>query len=434
MKISLFIEHGIPRPWDRDTERKAFNDALELAELADKVGVHELWVTEHHFLEEYSHSSAPEVWLGAATQRTQRIRLGHGIMQLPPQINHPLRAAERVATLDLLSGGRLDFGTGEASSTAELGGFVVDPATKRAAWTEGLTTIVRAMTEEPFTGVDGQFVQAPPRNVVPKPYQHPHPPLWVACTRSDTVRFAATQGIGALSFSLKGPETFGEIVANYYQTLEEAVPIGKAVNADTVAYLGDLLIADTEGQARKKIGIGEGWLGYGISYYYVQGRHHPGRDSLFELFKAYKEGEIAKAEQLAAELEAGRSARPDWEEVAAASKIASAGVGSPAQLIETLASFEQVGADQVMFSLPAVDHEANMETVAALAKVLPQFIERDEKFVQAKTERLAPVIDKVMARRVDTAPKLDPDYTFGGIPVGFDRKYKADEVVESLEV
>src|SRR5579864_8159152 len=130
MKFGIFYEHQLPRPWDTDAEHKLLKDALDQVELADRLGIDYVWEVEHHFLEEYSHSSAPEVFLAAASQRTRRIRLGHGIVALPVSYNHPARVAERAATLDLVSGGRLDLGTGETSSNMELGGFGVDRQTK----------------------------------------------------------------------------------------------------------------------------------------------------------------------------------------------------------------------------------------------------------------------------------------------------------------
>src|SRR5207248_5117712 len=132
-------------------------------------GVDHMWEVEHHFLEEYAHSSAPEIFLAACSQRTKNIRLGHGITLLPPAYNHPARVAERIATLDLVSNGRVEFGTGESSAELELGGFNIDPALKREMWLEGLEVAVRCLTEEPFTGHAGNHVQLPPRNVVPKP-------------------------------------------------------------------------------------------------------------------------------------------------------------------------------------------------------------------------------------------------------------------------
>ena len=128
MKFGIFYEHQVPRPWEAESEYTVLQQALEQIEFADRLGIDYLWEVEHHFLEEYSHSSAPEVFLAAVSQRTRRIRLAHGIVQMPPLFNHPARVAERIATLDLLSNGRVDFGTGESSSEAELGGFLIDPA------------------------------------------------------------------------------------------------------------------------------------------------------------------------------------------------------------------------------------------------------------------------------------------------------------------
>src|SRR5881275_258506 len=137
MRFGLFYEHQLPRPWHDGDEERLLSDALEQIELADRLGFHSAWEVEHHFLEEYSHSSAPEVFLAAVSQRTRNIRLGHGIVQTAPQYNHPVRTAERLAMLDLVSGGRVEFGSGESSSTAELRGFGIDPAQKRDAWREG---------------------------------------------------------------------------------------------------------------------------------------------------------------------------------------------------------------------------------------------------------------------------------------------------------
>ena len=173
MRFGIFYEHQLPRPWSDGDEHELYQQALEQVELADRLGIDYVWEVEHHFLEEYSHSSAPEVFLAACSQRTKRIRLGHGIVQLPVEFNHPVRVAERIAALDLVSDGRVDFGTGESSSQAELGGFGVDRDLKRDEWDEALDAITRMFVEVPFAGYDGRFISMPPRNVVPKPVQKP---------------------------------------------------------------------------------------------------------------------------------------------------------------------------------------------------------------------------------------------------------------------
>src|SRR5919197_6315403 len=138
MKFGIFYELQMPRPWEAGGELRLYQNALDQVELADRLGIGYAWEVEHHFLEEYSHSSAPEVFLAAASQRTQRIRLGHGIVLMPPSYNHPARVAERLATLDLVSNGRVDWGTGESASRAELEGFGIDPKERRAMWQEAL--------------------------------------------------------------------------------------------------------------------------------------------------------------------------------------------------------------------------------------------------------------------------------------------------------
>src|SRR5438477_11812550 len=157
MRFGIFYEHQLPRPWGPDSEQRLFQDALDQVELADRLGIDHACEVEHHFLEAYSHSSAPEVFLAAASQRTTRIRLGHGITLMPPGYNHPARVAERIATLDLVSDGRVDWGTGESSSRLELEGFGVSYLEKRDAWEEAVREAARMLAMEPYPGYQGRF-------------------------------------------------------------------------------------------------------------------------------------------------------------------------------------------------------------------------------------------------------------------------------------
>ena len=272
MRFGIFYEHQLPRPWGDDSEHRLIQDALEQVELADRLGIDFVWEVEHHFLEEYSHSSAPDVFLGAASQRTKRIRLGFGIIPLPPGYRHPARVAETVAMLDLVSGGRVELGTGETSSGVELEGFGVDRDTKREQWSEALDVVTRMMVEEPFAGVDGRFVAMPQRNVLPKPLQKPHPPLWVACSRGETIRLAAAKGIGALSFSFVEPEEAREWVEDYYAIIasERCVPAGFAVNPQVAVVLPMLCHRD-EAEAIERGIDGAHFFGYSLAHYYAFG-------------------------------------------------------------------------------------------------------------------------------------------------------------------
>ena len=162
MRFGIFYEHQLPRPWENGAEHRLLKDALEQVEIADRVGFDCVWEVEHHFLEEYSHSSAPEVFLAAASQRTQRIRLGHGVIQLPT--NHPIRVAERVSTLDLLSGGRVELGLGEAQGPVELHPFGRRVRDKRDVWEEAVRALIPCFTQ---TSVEfhGRFFDYPARSV-----------------------------------------------------------------------------------------------------------------------------------------------------------------------------------------------------------------------------------------------------------------------------
>ena len=162
MKFGIFYEHQLPRPWGPRSEYQLLQDSLTQIELADRLGYDYAWEVEHHFLEEYSHSSSPEVFLGAASQRTKRIRLGHGVVQLTT--NQPHRVAERIATLDLVSRGRVDWGTGESASRAELEGYSVKPAERRAMWRETVEQVANMMVMNPYPGFQGQFFSMPARN------------------------------------------------------------------------------------------------------------------------------------------------------------------------------------------------------------------------------------------------------------------------------
>jgi len=418
MQFGLFFEHQVPRPWEDGDEARVFAEALEQIELADRIGIDCAWVVEHHFLEEYSHSSAPELFLAAASQRTRRIRLGHGIMHTLPAINHPARVAEHIATLDLLSGGRVEFGTGEGSAAAELDAFGVDPLDKRAMWEEGVRVALRCLTETPFTGHAGAHVRLAPRNVVPKPIQRPHPPVWVACTRRETIQLAARHGIGALSFSFFDPEEARRWVDDYYETLEtEGVPIGDAVNANLACVTGFFCHED-EHVAISRGAEGANFIGYSLGHYYVFGRHRPGAGDLWAEYRNRRTEMGFDPEAVA--LAAGHSGTLGAKVVQDGATGLRGATGTPDQVRAYLRRYEDCGVDQVILSCAAGRnrHEHIMESLELFGRdVLPEFIERDAHRQREKRERLAPVIDAVLARKPSSDhPPLDPDYEIPAYP------------------
>jgi alkanesulfonate monooxygenase SsuD/methylene tetrahydromethanopterin reductase-like flavin-dependent oxidoreductase (luciferase family) len=418
VRFGIFHEHQVPRPWDDGDEQRVFDEALEQGELADAIGIDSFWLVEHHFLEEYSHSSAPEVFLGALSQRTKRIRLGHGIVQTPPAFNHPARVAERIATLDLLSGGRVDFGSGESSSEMELGGFGIDPDVKRPMWEEGLRVALRCLTESPFTGHVGQHVSMPPRNVVPKPVQKPHPPVWVACSRRETIHLAAQKGIGALGFAFFDPEEARFWVDDYYSTLAtEGVPIGDAVNAQMACVTPYLCHPDEE-QAVLRAAEGVNFFGYSLGHYYIFGRHRPGETEVWREYVERRREHGYDPEVVTAAAKAGD--RLGAKAITGGFMGLRGAMGTPDQVREYLRRYEEVGVDTVILSSAAGRnrHEHIMESLELFGReILPEFAERDERSRREKEERLAPVIEAVMARKPESDhPPLVPDFEVPAIP------------------
>lgn len=413
MKIGLIYELQIPHTDDPDAEYMKVHEALDQIELADKLGIDCTWQVEHHFLEEYSHSSAPEVFLAAASQRTKNIRLCHGIVAMPPAYNAPARVAERIAMLDLISNGRVEFGTGETSSDMELIGFNVQRADKRAMWEEAVEVAARMMGEAPFRGYEGKHISVPARNVIPKPRQKPHPPLWVACSRRDTITMAAQRGLGALTFAFIDPPEARQWVDHYYTTLaDEGVPIGLAVNPNLAVVTGFMCCED-ELEAIDKGIDGAHFFAYSLAHYYVAGTHRPAETNIWEEFLQNRDkvgmsrdlirpqgDELSAKTKVLNELE--REAIESGAQDPGALESLRGAVGTPDQIRTYLRGFEESGVDQVVLIAQAGPnkHEDICASLELFGReVLPEFKERDPGLQEEKTERMKPIIEKVMARK-----------------------------------
>ena len=386
MRFGIFYEHQLPRPWKDGDELKLFQDALDQVELADKLGIDHAWEVEHHFLEEYSHSSAPEVFLAACSQRTKNIRLGHGITLMPPNYNHPARVAERIATLDLVSRGRVEWGTGESSALLELGGYRVPVDQKRSQWREAVEQCANMMAMDPYPGFEGEFFSMPCRNVVPKPVQRPHPPLWVACSNRETIKLAARLGIGALTFSFVDPAEAKSWVDDYYRIFkEECVPIGHACNPNIAMVTGFSLHKDAA-QAKARGMDGFRFFSYALGHYYIFGEHKPGRTDIWAAF------------------EKARYKMPE--------EGGSRGIGTPDEMRKHLRGFADAGVDQVSFIQQGGrnKHEDICNSLEMFAsEVMPEFKEFEAERIKRKEEELAPYIEAAMKRKKFMKPLSDDE-------------------------
>src|SRR6516162_6451215 len=295
MKFGIFYELQLPKPWEEDAERQLVEDALAQVELADRLGLDYAWAVEHHFLEEYSHCSASDVFLAAAAARTKRIRLGHGIRQVIPNYNHPARTAEAIGMLDLISNGRAELGIGEGATRLELGGFNIPAKEKRAMALEAAEQIANMMVMTPYPGFEGRSFRMPCRNVLPKPVQKPHPPMWMACTNRETIKVAASNGLGVLAFSFIDEGEARAWSQIYYDTIksEACVPLGHGVNANIAMVSAFSLHADREEA------VGRGMEGFEFFRFaisaLVTNDAVPGRSRLFEQFQQEQGGGVLDA-------------------------------------------------------------------------------------------------------------------------------------------
>ena len=385
MRFGIFYEHQLPKPWNEGDEARLFHEALAQVVLADKLGYDYAWEVEHHFLEEYSHSSAPEVFLAACAGLTTTIRLGHGIRQVIPNYNHPARTAEGLGTLDIISNGRLDFGIGEGATRLELGGFGIPAKEKRALALEAGEQIANMMAMSPYPGYEGKGFSLPCRNIVPKPVQKPHPPMWMACTNRDTIKVAAQNGIGALAFSFVDPEEAKTWADIYYGIIrsEDCVPLGHAVNAQ-LAMVSNFSVHPDRAEAIRRGQEGFEFFSYAVNAL-VAHDAYPGQSTLFEDFQKSR-------------------ARSD-EEIIAATKAAARnvnGIGTPDDIRAHIEAFQAAGVDQVIFLQQAGRnrHEHICESLELFAaEVMPAFkadaTEREAK----KAADLAPFIEAAMGRK-----------------------------------
>ena len=399
MKFGIFYELQLPKPWGPDDERQLVQDALVQVELADRLGIDYAWAVEHHFLEEYSHCSASEVFLAAAAARTKRIRLGHGIRQVIANYNHPARTAEAIAMLDLVSNGRAEFGIGEGATRLELGGFNIPAKEKRAMSLEAAEQIANMMVLTPYPGFEGRSFKMPCRNVLPKPTQKPHPPMWMACTNRDTIKIAASNGLGALAFSFLDEVEARTWSSIYYDIIksEHCIPIGHSVNANIAMVSAFSLHADP-GEAQRRGQEGFEFFRYAISAL-VSNDTVPGRSRLFEEFKA------ARADgALAASLGAAESLASAFQR--------SRGIGTPADFRQHVRSFETAGIDQIILLQQAGrnQHAHICESLELLAReVLGEFAATSAERDRRKVEELGPFIAKALARKRRMPPLADAE-------------------------
>ena len=366
MQFALFYEIPVARPWDDDSERRAYADTLEQAVAGERFGWDAFWTVEHHFLEEYSHCSNPEVLYGAIAALTERMRLGFGVRLMPKPYNHPVRTAEAAAVLDLISGGRVDVGTGRSSTRAELEGFGVDPQQTRQMWQEAIGHIVGCWTNDEYEFA-GEHWQMPKRRVLPKPLQKPHPPLWGATSSEDGHRQIGELGLGLCSFAVGvSPEEVKAKIDLYRAAVDRCTqPIGKFVN-NKAATFTMTLCADDQAEARELARESFEW-------YPKAGARLIGSLATWQAELKRDLGNYSYAADMASHDEQGLLDLLSLEYLVDSNACV---LGTPEQCVEMCKRYEAAGVDLLLCLVNPykIPHEAVMRTIELMGtKVIPHF-------------------------------------------------------------
>jgi len=358
MQFGLMYEIQIPQPHYPGIERDVYKQVLAQVILAEEMGFSHFWTVEHHFLTEFSHCPAPEVLYGAVSQRTTSIRIGHAVALLPPQYNHPIRVAERAAVLDILSDGRVELGTGRSTTLIEMGGFSINPEDTKAMWEEAVSIIPRMWTEDPFSH-DGRFFKIPPRSIIPKPVQQPHPPLWMAASQPDSFEQAGEKGLGVLCFNIGNPEELRSRVRRYHEGLTHPRPVGQLIN-NHIAALGMVYCGESDKEARETAGEAGMWF----------------LNKTLDLYRPWQEQDVnvpASYRYAVQAVQQERSGKSVEDHIEGGTFC----MGDPDTCIRIIKKYEEVGVDQVLcfMQFGRLPHQKIMESIKRMGKyVIPYFL------------------------------------------------------------
>ena len=348
---SLYVPHQVADLDPENIEHNRLMDEVVWTQAADRSNFKYTWATEHHFLEEYSHLSANESFLAYLAGVTENIHLGSGIMNITPPVNHPARVAERVAMIDHLSQGRFEFGTGRGSSSTEQKGFGIDdPDLTKLMFDEVLGELPKMWADGRYS-YDGEYFSMPERNVLPKPWKAPHPPMWVACGSPETFAKAGRLGLGALGFTFREPQALKPMVEAYKEAIQDADPVGGYVN-DNVTLVSTMLCMEDGQEARKWFRkSGGGYFQSNVYRYLDTFPRPPGVPPWPEVLPDIS------PELLDAGIEAGMLP-----------------AGTPEECARGVQSFADTGADQLVFGVNMLPLEIVQGSIELFAKeVLPQF-------------------------------------------------------------
>src|SRR5262249_13639876 len=354
-------------------EFRVMHDCVEQAVLAERVGFDRVWSVEHHCLKWYAHMSAPETFLAFVAAKTERIRIGHGVVCLPFRMNHPVKVAERIAMLDILSKGRVDFGIGKGGTIQEAGAFQTSMEEIPAMLEESARIIPRMWREDVFEHRSA-LIDIPPRPILPKPVQQPHPPMYLACTRESTLNQAGEWGLGALVLGFAGPDDIAQKNRVYRAAVKRRTRASQ-IPEQPVEHLSALcpaIVLDDGAKARAIGHRGQRFFTEAIRHWYNPGPEAPPpRAEIADMDDAEvlrQEGEQLIAYLHEEKITAGTEV-PGMFSPNHAHRTADDAIGYCERLVEA-------GADEIMFliQMGTVPQWAALETIRRLGQeVIPRF-------------------------------------------------------------
>jgi alkanesulfonate monooxygenase SsuD/methylene tetrahydromethanopterin reductase-like flavin-dependent oxidoreductase (luciferase family) len=373
MKIGMFYQIQVPKPWTPRSDFDRYWEMMDQVVLAEELGFESVWLADHQFRTEWSHSSAPDVTLSAISQRTSRIRLG--IAVAVPPVEHPLHIAARTATLDILSNGRVDLGVGRSGYPYQMAAFGTDLANATGMVDEALEIIPRAWTEGEFS-YQGKFFKIPPREVHPKPVQKPHPPIWLGCSQEETFRKAGELGLGCLAMSGGGPDRLKQLIQAYRNSIRTAQPVGKLIH-DRVSISTLAICAESRQKAQER--------GAEILDWY---RHQQSLRDV-RVWQEQNPTNVPDDYQWHYQRSTGTDS-PKRDDSSSLDQIKSGRycIGTPDDCLRYLEQYSPTGVDEIMplFQVGPISHQEVMETLRLFGKhVIPQLTQLDQTTEPATT-------------------------------------------------
>jgi len=356
VEFGIFVQGYVPnfrRESDPDAEHTVLMDDLRVVQAADKAGFKYALIPEHHFLDEYSHLSANDAITGYLAHATERIHIVSAIFNPLPQVNHPVKVAERVAMLDHISQGRFEFGTGRGAGSHEILGFLPDMkdlSGTRAIWEDVIGEFPKMWMQDTYEGYEGKYWSLPPRMVLPKPWKKPHPPMWYAAGNPSSYEMAAHKGLGVLGFSVGDLHDMEKVVRVYKDAIPNAEPIGAFVN-DNICVTSAAFVKETHKEAvDSAVGARLNYLQSQVFRYHDTFPHPDGVPYWPELIPSY-----------------------DAATVEAMASIGAAVCGNPDEALEQCRRWESSGADQLVFGTGTATVEDTLEMIELMGEhVIPK--------------------------------------------------------------